>query len=154
MISKRWRRFTRCFGLLAVMAMPVNFPLDAFAQVAEQNRPDVGKYVKAYKGGEGITVWTTRLGKPDEHKALIQFSGAENAYDMRILAADVEQTGKDSRYAIDHNGGKFVVFIVSDGAGELYLPGSAESVRVYYNEDASRQGNSDHFLTEYLDQKN
>ncbi|MCO7728540.1 hypothetical protein NJB93_18295 [Brucella intermedia] len=145
--------FQICTSMLLVAMISVSFPVRAFAEGIGEGRPSVAKYVKAYKGGEGISVWTTRFGTPDEHKALIQFGGADNDYDMKILLADVEKTGKDSRYSINHNGQKFVIFIVSDGTGLLYFPNSTESVSVGYSENASNEANSEHFLTDYLEQR-
>ena len=80
----------------------------------------------------------------------MQVEGADHDWNMKIQKMAVEKTSKDTRYSTTVDGQKFVVLIVRNGWGELYLPGETKALAVYYNEALSSQGNAQAFLTDYL----
>ncbi|MGY2235274.1 hypothetical protein ACW9ID_09675 [Pseudomonas gingeri] len=115
-----------------------------------QDRPDVADKVAAYSGEAGVKVWTLRIGARDENQALVQVEGADHDWNLKIQKMSVEKTSKDTRYYTTVDGQKFVVLILQNGWGELYLPGEAKALAVAYNEALARQGNAQAFLTDYL----
>ncbi len=62
-------------------------------------------------------------------------------------------SARDSRYSTELNGSKYVILIVRDGWGELYLPGEQQTRQVAYSESLSSAGEPQAFLTDYLEQK-
>ncbi|VFT06229.1 Uncharacterised protein [Pseudomonas aeruginosa] len=65
----------------------------------------------------------------------------------------MEKSARDSRYSTELNGSKYVILIVRDGWGELYLPGEQQTRQVAYSEALSSAGEPQAFLTDYLEQK-
>ncbi|SHL22079.1 hypothetical protein [Phytopseudomonas punonensis] len=118
--------------------------------VQAQERPEVAAKVVAFAGEQGIKVWTLRIGARSENQALVQLEGVDHDWDMRIQRMDVEKTSSDTRYSTQVDGKKFVVLLVRNGWGELYLPGEAKPLMVGYDNSLSEQGNAQAFLTDYL----
>ncbi len=119
-------------------------------QAQAEDRPDMAKNVVAYLGTEGAKVWTLRIGDRAANEALVQVEGVDHDWDMRIQKMHVEKTAKDTRYWTEVDGKKFVVLLVRNGWGELYLPGEAKPLMVGYDNGLSEQGNAQAFLTDYL----
>ncbi|WP_079211032.1 hypothetical protein [Brucella pituitosa] len=142
--AKRVVRIFLVFGLI------MQAPLSTHAEAVD--RPTVGSYVKAYSGTDGVMVWATRYGERERGAALIQITGIDHPMDKRIILTDVEKTERDVRYIMDNGGKKFVLVIISDYGSELYLPGATQPIRLNYDQSASRMGNAEHFLTDYLEQ--
>lgn len=118
-------------------------------------RPEVAENVQAWGGEQGVRVWTLRYGHPDEHKALVQITQIDHAWNKKIQLMDVVKNGKRRDYSVTANGKKYVALITnSDNRGEVYLPGEAESYKVYFNKELSEEGNAQFFLTDYLQQEN
>lgn len=123
----------------------------------EPSRPPIANQVEAYSGAQGVKVWTLRVGERSANQALVQVTGVDHDWDKRIYKMDVEKTFKDVRYSTKVNGKQFIALIVSEGYGEkyaeLYLPGESQSIKVTSNAGLAEQGNPEHFLTDYLEQK-
>lgn len=143
-LSSFTRRSALCLALAAGLA-----PGAAPAQTTQAARPEVGKYVKAYVSPDGVKVWTLRYGPADQHQALVQIVGADHPLDSRIVLTRVEDSERDTRYAIEHGGKPYTLLILADGRGELHLPGAQRPERLRYDEMLSQQGNAEHFLTDY-----
>ncbi|MBB4811399.1 MULTISPECIES: hypothetical protein [Pseudomonas] len=114
------------------------------------NRPEVAEKVLAYAGEGGVKVWTLRIGARSDNQALVQLEGVDHDWNMKIQKMAVEKTSKDTRYSTTVDGQKFVVLVLQQGWGELYLPGESQTLNVGYDEFLSSQGNAQAFLTDYL----
>jgi class 3 adenylate cyclase len=121
---------------------------------AEAARPEVGKFVKAYENNSSsVKVWTVRVGPPAKNEALVQITGIDHPWDMKIFKANVITDSQQSeKYRITHNGQPFVMLIVSEHGAEVYLPDN-KIHKVAYSKILAEQGNPEHFLTDYLNQK-
>ena len=86
-------------------------------------------------------------------EALLQVEGLDHDWDRLIHKVKVEKSARDSRYSTELNGSKYVILIVRDGWGELYLPGEQQTRQVAYSESLSSAGEPQAFLTDYLEQK-
>jgi len=113
-------------------------------------RPPVADKVVAYSGQQGAKVWTLRIGERSANEALVQVGGIDHDWDMRIQKMSVEKTSKDTRYSTTVDGKKFVVLVLQNGWGTLYLPNESQDITVGYDENLSNQGNAQAFLTDYL----
>ncbi|QCI12940.1 hypothetical protein E6B08_16860 [Pseudomonas putida] len=113
-------------------------------------RPPVADKVVAYSGQQGAKVWTLRIGERSANEALVQVGGIDHDWDMRIQKMTVEKTSKDTRYSTTVDGKKFVVLVLQNGWGTLYLPNETQDITVGYDEYLSNQGNAQAFLTDYL----
>ncbi|MGP1684065.1 MAG: hypothetical protein ACTS8S_17230, partial [Giesbergeria sp.] len=92
-----------------------------------QSRPEIGRYVKGYSGQEGVKVWTLRIGAAEKKEAIVQITGIDHAWDMRIQKMKVEASQRGNTYVATVDGKRFVVLVMEGDAGELYLPGSGEA---------------------------
>lgn len=119
---------------------------------AETPRPPIANVVKAYQGTEGAQVWTLRIGEPAESQSLVQITGIDHDWDSKIQKMNVEKLSNSTRYWLNVNDKKFVVLVLNQGYGELYLPGEAQPVQIGYSKSLSEQGNAEIFLTDYLQQ--
>ncbi|MFO6282105.1 hypothetical protein ACLBVW_20900, partial [Pseudomonas aeruginosa] len=99
---------------------------------AEEARPPVADKVVAYQGQQGLKVWTLRIGEAAAGEALLQVEGLDHDWDRLIHKVKVEKSARDSRYSTELNGSKYVILIVRDGWGELYLPGEQQTLQVAY----------------------
>ncbi|MHA6575451.1 hypothetical protein [Pseudomonas yamanorum] len=131
---------------LSLLAMTPSFSM------GETPRPSIDDKVQAYSSNDGTQVWTLRVGERSARQALVQVSGIDHDWDKRIQKMNVEKTSKDVRYATQVNGEPYVVLILNNGAGELYLPGELSPMRVSYDSKLSETGNAEYFLTDYLEQ--
>ncbi|WP_244150137.1 hypothetical protein [Xanthomonas sacchari] len=119
---------------------------------AEPARPEVAKQVKAYASADGVKVSTLRYGPRERQQALIQVIDADSAIDGKILLASTRTTDKDTRYTVQLDGRPYVLLIVSEAAGELYVPGAPKPTWVSYDAGLSAQSNPEHYLTDYQEQ--
>ena len=135
-----------CVVLLLVIA--------GFNHANAQARPEIARYINAFNGQEGITVWTLRVGATEKSEALVQITGIDHPWDMRIQKMKVEPSQGGNTYLATVDGKRFSVLVMEGASGQLYVPGSGEAQSTLtYNKDLSEQGNPEHFLTEYLQQK-
>ncbi|KAB0570228.1 hypothetical protein C9383_24270 [Pseudomonas palleroniana] len=136
-----YRKWAALLGLvLAVMA----------GLAHADNRPEVAEKVLAYAGAGGVKVWTLRIGARSDNQALVQVDGVDHDWNLKIQKMTVEKTAKDTRYSTRVDGQKFVVLVLQQSWGELYLPGEAQALSIGYDESLSSQGNAQAFLTDYL----
>lgn len=124
----------------------------AFSYAQDAPRPEIAKHVNAYAGYEGTRVWVLRIGPRENNTAIVQIGGVDHPFDMKIVLSHVEETAKDKRYSVENAGKKFVLLIVNDYGGELYLPETSKTVSLRYDDSLSQSSNAEHFLTEYLNQ--
>lgn len=120
---------------------------------AQQARPEIGPFVKVYRGSEGIKVWTMRIGSREEQESLVQIRGIDHDWNNVIHKAKLELKGDRTSYVIQVSGKKFVVMILEYSSGSVYLPSSSKELRVGYDESLSEEANPEHFLTAFLEQK-
>ena len=120
---------------------------------AQAEQAPVADKVVAYQGQQGLKVWTLRIGEAAAGEALLQVEGLDHDWDRLIHKVKVEKSARDSRYSTELNGSKYVILIVRDGWGELYLPGEQQTRQVAYSESLSSAGEPQAFLTDYLEQK-
>ena len=135
--------------LLALLCLT----LTCLAHAAE--RPDAGKYVKAYSGNEGVKVWITRVGPAEKAEVLLQVTGIDHPWDGLIQKARVENRDLSRRYIIRQNGQDYIVLALDRDSGTLFLPYQPDNLRslqLKYDENLSSRGNPQHFLTEWLEQ--
>jgi len=118
-----------------------------------QARPEVGRYVKAWSGPEGIVVWTLRYGPPEAQEALVQVNGIDHKWDHRILRVKTVPMQNGSKFILHADGRQYEVLTADDAGMELLVPGMARRLPLRYEKDLSSQGNAQHFLTEYEEQK-
>lgn len=138
--------------LLASLLLVLGASGSTFA--ADEARPEVSRYVKAYAGHEGVKVWTVRVGPQEKNEALFQVTGIDHPWDMRIQKVKTERGERGTRYVAHVEGKRFVVMSTDGNRGEFQLPGShAAKGRVEYDHFLSQQGNAEHFLTDYLKQQ-
>lgn len=138
------------FRAVMLIILSALFVHPAFADNA---RPETAKYVKAYIGQEGVQVWTLRVGPRDNNEALVQITHIDHELDNKILRCKVQPISNGGKgYVADINGKSYTLLRLKDGGGELYLPGE-EMSNIAYSDSLSEQGNAEHFLTEYLDQR-
>ena len=136
-----YRKWAALLGLvLAVMA----------GLAHADDRPEVAEKVLAYAGAGGVKVWTLRIGARSDNQALVQVEGVDHDWNLKIQKMTVEKTAKDTRYSTRVDGQKFVMLVLQQSWGELYLPGEAQALSVGYDESLSSQGNAQAFLTDYL----
>ncbi len=147
MFRSSWRR---------VCATALLIPFLAFAAVVQAQaataRPEVAKQAKAYSSNDGVKVSTLRYGPREKNQALVQVTGADSEIDDKILLATTAATQKDTRYTVQRKGRPYVLLILDEGGGELYVPGAPKPARVGYDAGVSEQINPEHYLTDYLEQ--
>ncbi|MCC8536952.1 hypothetical protein ACDH70_04785 [Xanthomonas axonopodis pv. poinsettiicola] len=146
MSLSRLRGVSAAVLLLPILCLGIVPPTHAAA------RPEVAKQAKAYSSSDGQMVSTLRYGPRDRNQALVQVTGADSEIDNRILLATTAATQKDMRYTIQLKGRPYVLLILDEGSGELYLPGAPKPIRVGYDAGAAEQINPEHYLTDYQEQ--
>ena len=120
---------------------------------AEEKRPEVAKYVNAYSGGRGISVGTVRIGPLAAKEVLLQISGIDHAWDLKIFKAKLVENDHRETYVIQVDGRDFAAFLLNGNAGEIYLSGQKNPIGVSYDKSLSEAANAEHFLTDYLTQQ-
>lgn len=120
---------------------------------AEQARPPVADKVVAYQGQQGLKGLDPAYRRSGGRRSAV----AGRRTGPRLGPPDPQGKGgksaRDSRYSTELNGSKYVILIVRDGWGELYLPGEQQTRQVAYSESLSSAGEPQAFLTDYLEQK-
>jgi hypothetical protein len=125
---------------------------------AGENRPQVAKYAKIFKGPEGLKVVLLGIGDPQKEEFLIQYSGINHEWDGKIFKIKRKNVGKGYDYCIIRNEREFYTLISRKRWGgklnyTAFLPGLGDQ-HVAYDEEASRSVIPEHFLTEYLKSPN
>ncbi len=143
------------FQKMTIIILAVATTMMLHVSVAADNTIRLGAahVVKAWRGTEGIQVWTLRYGPRNDHTALVQITNIDHAWDKKIQVMSVEKKPGRSDYSIEHNGKKFVVLVLYKyNYGELYLPGEDTPYNIYYSSGLSSEGNAGYFLNDYLSQ--
>lgn len=125
--------------------------LFCYSAFADDARPEVSRYTRAYSGDEGIQVFVTRIGPAEKGEVLIMVSGVDHPFDGVIRKGRVESSERQRRYMI----GKDSTLLILEGtSGAVYLPwlpNNLRNMRVQYDSSLSAQANSEHLLTRWLE---
>lgn len=129
--------------------------ITALAHAAD--RPEVGRYVKAYSGEEGVKVFVLRLGAPEKAEALVQIAGIDHPLDGVIQKARVEAGDRDGTrsYTTTRNGRDYMLLRLDRDSGTVYLPSQPNTLReprVKYDDTLSQRAAPEPMLTEWLQQ--
>ncbi|WP_028454417.1 hypothetical protein [Chitinilyticum litopenaei] len=131
--------------------------LGAWLLMVPAHATELGRYVKAYSGEEGVKVWLLRYGPESANEALVQVGRVDHPWDLRILKAKlVQRTADEQRYVVQHKGADYTMLIVRGSAAELWLPSqtafpaSPRSLR--FDEALANQGNPQRFADEFQQQ--
>jgi hypothetical protein len=142
-------------GLLIVL-----FSLPALAQTRKTNdgRPEVGKFCKLYRAGEGLIVSLVRVGAEANNETLIGFNGFDHPWDGKIFKAKVVTADGRQEFTIQNNGRPFVVLVMRERYGQSTLfvskYGTEQVERpITYSQELSGQCDPDIFLSQYLNQQ-
>lgn len=116
-------------------------------------RPEVGKYAKVYKGGEGLYVTVLRIGPREKEESLFLLEGVDHPFDGKVMVAKKTRHNKKTEFTIQVNGKNYVVFIKRGSTvNYVYLGRHDDPTNVEYNEALSRNIKPQHFLTRFLKQ--
>jgi hypothetical protein len=141
--------------LRALLIALAGFTLSAHA--AEQERPQVARYAKVYRGPEGLIVSLLGVGAPDGNKFLLQYTGINHDWDMKIFEVEKVPSGTGHNYKMTIDGREYHTFVERPGWGgasnyEVYIPKLADGMNVVYDEGYSQRVVLEHYLTDYLQQ--
>ena len=121
-------------------------------------RPEVGRYCKVYRAGEGLKVLLLRVGPEANNESLVCTDGFDHPWDGKIFKAKVVKADGRQEFTIQNNGRPFVILVFREKYGQslLYVPkyGTEETERpVSYSEDLSAGCKPDILLSQYLNQQ-
>lgn len=142
------------FFLLSVIGLGVM----GSAQAEGEARPQVAKYGKVFQGSEGLVLWTVSVGDPANQEFLLQYSGVNHPWDMKIFKVKSVPSVRDGAdYTLTVDGKDYVTLVErpvwgSEKSYEVYLPNGPKGMKVHYSETLSREMKPEHILTEYLEQ--
>lgn len=133
------------------------FNLTAFAQIKTTTRPEVGKYCKVYRAGEGLKVYLLRIGPEVKNETLVGFDGFDHPWDGKIFKAKVVTADGRQEFTIQNEGRPFVVLVFRERYGQstLFVPkyGTELPERpIAYSESLSKECDPDILLSQYLNQ--
>ena len=131
------------------------------AQTKKSNsdgRPEIGRYCKAYRAGEGLRVTLLRVGLEAKNESLVGFGGFDHPWDGKIFKASVSMVDGRQEYRIQYNGSPWRAVVFNTRTGEVtsFVPkyGTEKTERsLQYSESLSAECRPEWFLTEYLEQK-
>ena len=140
------------FGKLAILSS-----LPAFAQ-SNAARPEVGKYCKLHRAGEGLVMSMLQVGPESNHETLVGFNGFDHPWDEKIFKAKVVTADGRQEFTIQDNGRPFVVLVFRDRYAQstLFVPkyGTELPERpLVYSQQLSATCDPDIFLSQYLNQQ-
>ncbi len=121
-------------------------------------RPEVGRYCKVYRAGEGLKVLLLRVGPESKNESLVALDGFDHPWDGKIFKASVTKADGRQEFMIQNNGRPFVVLVFRERYGQstLFVPkyGTEETERpLIYSEDLSAECKPDILLSQYLQQQ-
>lgn len=136
-------------------------PVPAVAQSGHRPaevRPEVGRYCKVYRAGEGLKVLLLRVGPDSKNESLVALDGFDHPWDGKIFKASVVKADGRQEFTIQNNGRPFVVLVFRERYGQstLFVPkyGTEEVERsLVYSEDLSAGCKPDILLSQYLNQQ-
>lgn len=120
---------------------------------ADEARPEVSRYTRAYSGDEGLQVYVTRIGPAEKGEVLIMVSGVDHPLDGVVRKGRVESSERQRRYTVGKEKDA-VVMILEGSSGNVYLPWLPNNLRsqsVQYDASLSAQADSQHLLTRWLE---
>ncbi len=142
-------------GLLSLL-----FTIPAMAQTKKTGdvRPQVGKFCKLYRAGEGLIVSLVRVGPETNNEMLVGFNGFDHPWEGKIFKANVVTADGRQEFTIQNNGRPFVVLVMRERYGQstVFVPkyGTEQVERpVSYAEELSGRCDPDIFLSQYLNQQ-
>lgn len=134
--------------------------LTAFSQnkMSETARPQVGKYCKLYKAGEGLVVSLLRVGPESNNEMLVGFNGFDHPWDEKIFKAKVVSADGRQEFTIRYEDRPFVVLVIRERYGQstLFVPkyGTEQPERpLQYSQQLSAECDPDIFLSQYINQQ-
>ena len=153
---KRFFLVSLIAGLLSLSALAQS----KTATVVRPNaaRPEIGKYCKVYRAGEGLKVLLLRVGPENKNESLVALDGFDHPWDGKIFKASVAKADGRQEFTIQNNGRPFVVLVFRERYGQstLFVPnyGTEETERpLMYSEDLSANCKPDILLSQYLNQQ-
>lgn len=128
----------------------------------KNGRPEVGKFARVYKGGEGLEITLLRLGPEANNEFIFKIWGIDHELNGKLFKLKKEGNDQRADYYTFINGNRWVMFTLRTSSGywfewkelTVFLPKLTNGIDVYYDKDASGQVIPEHFLTEFLDQVN
>ena len=121
--------------------------------LAGAGKQEIGRYVRAYEGDEGIVVWIMRFGAPAAQTALVQVNGIDHELDHRILKTKIVPQQVGSKYFYEVGGKQYELLLAGESGYELRVPGSPRHMLLRYDKELSKAGRPEQFLAEFQEQK-
>jgi|GEM_PF-676832 len=158
------KTFPLLTGLAVALTCTLASSSPAYAQAAKP-RPEVGPIAEVYRDEKTLNVTIVRYGKRENKQALVEIADLDHPWNKRIFLTSVQDVSRragtvDNTYFIQLDGKPWgLVFTQLDGGGRaLNLRENGDtgkSVRypIAYSEGLSRDTNSEHLLTAYLQQQ-
>ena len=120
-------------------------------------RPEIGRYCKVYRAGEGLKALLLRIGPDSKNESLVALDGFDHPWDGKIFKASVTKADERQEFMIQNNSRPFVVLVFRERYGQptLFVPkyGTEETERLLvYSEDLSAGCKPDSLLSQYLQQ--
>ena len=105
--------------------------LSGFAQTTKKEapRPEIGKYCKVYRAGEGLKVLILRVGPEANNESLVCTDGFDHPWDGKIFKAKVVKADGRQEFTIQNNGRPFVVLVFREKYGQSLLYVQADFFR-------------------------
>lgn len=127
------------------------------AMAAEDARPEVGKYGKAFKGTEGVVAEMARIGPSSANEFLLKISRIDHDWDGKVLKVKGTPAGNGMDYSIGQGDDLRNVLSERTSYGsyktyQLFLGGGTQ-IDLGYDESLSKEVLPEHLLTEYLEEQ-
>jgi hypothetical protein len=144
-----------CIGIIAALLYAPGY---AQTGKAEAPRPEIGRYCKVYRAGEGLKVLLLRVGPESKNESIVALDGFDHPWDGKLFKASVVKADGRQEFTIQNNGRPFVILVFRERYGQsmLFVPryGTEETERpLVYSEDLSAECKPDILLSQYLNQK-
>lgn len=128
--------------------------LSFFTQLSyAESRPPVADRVIGYVGDLGVKVWTLRIGDRKAQEALVQIEDADHDWNLVIQKMKITRVNDALHYSVSQGNKRYVVLILKQNGGQLFLPNEPEPITLHYSESLSQSGDAQMFLNHYLANK-
>lgn len=152
---------TPLYRLLLLIGMATTLlsaPTLAQSKKPDAARPEIGKYCKVYRAGEGLKVLLLRVGPESKNESIVALDGFDHPWDGKLFKATVVKADGRQEFTIQNNGRPFVILVFREKYGQstLFVPkyGTEETERpLAYSEDLSVGCKPDILLSQYLNQQ-